>query len=71
MALYREAVDLVPRGVCTAEDIDRAVCFGPGLRFALMGEMANRPPDQGNTVEQISEWRDDGLVELLKMIKKL
>jgi hypothetical protein len=33
--------------------------------------MSNRPPDQGNTVEQISKWRDDGLVELLKTIKKL
>jgi len=123
VALYREAVDLVLRGVCTVEDIDRAVCFGPGLRFSLMGpnliyhlgggaqgiqglikhigpsverwwedmaiwnkwpdgwpeiardgvnnEMENRPPEQGNTVEQISKWRDDGLVELLKMIKKL
>jgi carnitine 3-dehydrogenase len=37
VAIYREAVDLVLRGVCTVEDVDKALCFGPGLRFALMG----------------------------------
>lgn len=37
MALYREAVDLVVRGVCSVEDVDKAVNFGPGLRYALMG----------------------------------
>lgn len=37
LALYREAIDLVLRGVCSVEDVDKAVCFGPGLRFALMG----------------------------------
>jgi len=37
VALYREAVDLVERGVCSVADVDRAVAFGPGLRYALMG----------------------------------
>jgi 3-hydroxyacyl-CoA dehydrogenase len=37
VALYREAIDLVLKGVCSVEDIDKAVCFGPGLRYALMG----------------------------------
>ncbi len=37
VALYREAVDLVMRGVCSVEDVDKAVNFGPGLRYALMG----------------------------------
>ena len=37
MALYREVVDLVMRGVCSVEDMDKAVNFGPGLRYALMG----------------------------------
>jgi 3-hydroxyacyl-CoA dehydrogenase len=37
VALWREAVDLVMRGVCSVEDVDKAVCFGPGLRYALMG----------------------------------
>lgn len=36
-ALWREAVDLVLRGVASVEDVDRAVSFGPGLRWAAMG----------------------------------
>ena len=36
-ALWREAVDLVLRGVATVEDVDKAVSFGPGLRWAAMG----------------------------------
>ena len=123
MALYREAVDLVMRGVCSVEDIDKAVNFGPGLRYALMGpnliyqlgggpqgiqgllkhvensvelwwedmatwkkwppgwyekaqegvneEMANRLPEQGRTNEEIAKWRDDGLIEILKFLKKI
>ncbi|HAE42274.1 MAG TPA: 3-hydroxyacyl-CoA dehydrogenase, partial [Clostridiales bacterium] len=37
MALYREAVEMVERGICTVEEVDKACCFGPGLRYALMG----------------------------------
>lgn len=37
VALYREAVDLVVRGVCSVEDVDKCVTFGPGLRYGLMG----------------------------------
>jgi 3-hydroxyacyl-CoA dehydrogenase len=36
-ALWREAVDLVTSGVATVEDVDRAICCGPGLRWAAMG----------------------------------
>ena len=36
-ALWREAVDLVLRGVATVEDVDKAVSAGPGLRWAAMG----------------------------------
>ncbi len=122
-ALNREGVDLVNRGVCSVEDVDKAVCFGPGLRWALMGpnlifqlgggqegikgitthinpsveiwladmakwdkfpsdwpdvsqagidvEMANRPAEFGRTNEEIMEFRDRGLFELLKLHKKL
>jgi len=37
MGLWRECIDLVMNDVCSVEDVDRAVCFGPGLRLALMG----------------------------------
>ncbi len=123
LALYREAVDLVLRGVCSVEDIDKAVCFGPGLRFALMGpnlifqlgggkvglkgllehvgpsiemwwadmadwktwpeksrdllqegvlrEMAGRRPEEGRTTEEITRWRDDLLLKLLVLLKRI
>jgi len=123
MALYREAVDLVNRGVCSVEDVDKASCFGPGLRFGIMGPnliyqlgggahgikgllthvgasvemwwadmadwkkwpegwadnaqegvhraMDNRPPELGRTTAEIAAWRDDMLIELLRLHKKL
>lgn len=37
MALFREAVDLVRRGVCSVEDVDAAVTYGPGMRWAALG----------------------------------
>lgn len=37
VAVLREAMELVSRGVCTVDEVDRALCYGPGLRFALMG----------------------------------
>jgi len=36
-ALWREAIELVRSGVATVEDVDRAICYGPGLRWAVMG----------------------------------
>lgn len=36
-AVFREAAELVNRGVCTVDEVDRALCYGPGLRMALMG----------------------------------
>ncbi|WP_193555888.1 3-hydroxyacyl-CoA dehydrogenase NAD-binding domain-containing protein [Marimonas lutisalis] len=36
-ALFREAVHIVAEGIASAEDVDRAVMHGPGLRWALMG----------------------------------
>lgn len=36
-ALWREAIELVRSGVATVEDVDKAICYGPGLRWAVMG----------------------------------
>lgn len=123
MALSREAIDLVVRGVCSVEDIDKAVLFGPGLRYAILGpnlilhlgggeqgirglinhlqdsaemwlkdmanwtkipeewpdlahegvirEIENRPAQFGKTTGEIIEFRDNMLIELLKLHKKL
>ena len=36
-ALYREVVYLIEQGVLNVADSDTAVCWGPGLRWAIMG----------------------------------
>ena len=37
LALYREVQDLVVRGVCSVEDADKALVYGPGIRWAIFG----------------------------------
>ena len=36
-ALWREAVHAVATGIASVEDVDAAIAFGPGLRWAIMG----------------------------------
>lgn len=36
-AVFREVAELVTRGVCSLEDADTAVTFGPGIRWGIMG----------------------------------
>jgi carnitine 3-dehydrogenase len=36
-ALWREAIHLVNEGVASVADVDAAIAYGPGLRWALMG----------------------------------
>ncbi len=37
VALWREALDIVNRGIASVEDVDKAVMAGPGIRWAMMG----------------------------------
>lgn len=36
-AVYKEVLYLVQEGVLSVEDADKAICYGPGLRWAVMG----------------------------------
>jgi 3-hydroxyacyl-CoA dehydrogenase len=36
-ALYKEVLYLVQQGVLSVEDADIAICYGPGLRWGVMG----------------------------------
>jgi carnitine 3-dehydrogenase len=36
-ALWREALHLVNDGIATADEIDQAIAYGPGLRWSFMG----------------------------------
>ncbi|MGV8873100.1 MAG: 3-hydroxyacyl-CoA dehydrogenase NAD-binding domain-containing protein [Rhodococcus sp. (in: high G+C Gram-positive bacteria)] len=41
-ALWREAYSLVDRGVATVADIDTAISYGPGLRWAIVGPLTTQ-----------------------------
>jgi len=63
-ALWREALDLVARGVASVADVDRALCAGPGLRWALMGQhliyhLGGGPGGYEHFIEHIGRgWKD-------------
>lgn len=67
MAVFREAADMVMNGVCSVEDVDKALSYGPGLRYALMGQiqiwdLASETGIDG-TIDHLGEsmhlWLDD------------
>ncbi|MCC8151864.1 MAG: 3-hydroxyacyl-CoA dehydrogenase family protein [Lachnospiraceae bacterium] len=121
-AIHREAVDLVENGVCSVEDADKALMYGVGLRWSVVGQflslhlgvapegigsfnekfhvdvtqpdyrlshmptwttfpaqwcehaqagleeaIANRPEETGRDIASIEKWRDDMLVETLRL----
>lgn len=37
-ALWREATDIVLKGIASVEDVDKALFAGPGIRWAFMGQ---------------------------------
>jgi 3-hydroxybutyryl-CoA dehydrogenase len=41
-AMYREIYHLIDEGIATPRDIDRAVRFGFGLKYAIVGPVASR-----------------------------
>ncbi len=67
-ALWREAYDLVRRGVVDVADLDLAISSGPGLRWALLGPLATQHLSGGvgglaHVLEHLGppmvEWWDD------------
>lgn len=122
-ALWREEIALVCEGVVTMEEADKAVCYGPGLRWAIFGpgmgyelgggslgikgcgikfgamtnmvfedisdmktvppewpdisgdhiivEKENMPDFVGHNNEDITKFRDNMLIEILKLHHKL
>jgi 3-hydroxyacyl-CoA dehydrogenase len=41
-ALWQEAYSLVERGIASVADIDAAISYGPGLRWAILGPLVNQ-----------------------------
>jgi carnitine 3-dehydrogenase len=74
VALYREAIHLVLEGVAGIEDVDAAIAYGPGLRWALMGphrahHLAGGPAGLRHLLEHIGPgierwWNDLGRPDL-------
>jgi 3-hydroxyacyl-CoA dehydrogenase len=67
-ALWREAVDAVATGLASVADVDKAIAYGPGLRWALMGphltfHLAGGPGGMPNFLDHfgppIESWWDD------------
>lgn len=59
LALYREMVDLVQKGVCSVTDADKALVYGPGLRWAFLGHFMLM--EIGNT---------EGFMGMMNMLQK-
>ena len=57
LAVFREMVDLVERGVCSVEDADKALTFGPAIRWAIFGH---------NMIMQLGN--KDGISGMMEML---
>ena len=47
-AMWQEAYSLVDRGVVSVSDIDTAISYGPGLRWAILGPLAQQSLSGGS-----------------------
>lgn len=56
-ALYLEAVYIVAEGIADVEDIDRAITYGPGMRWAFMGPHLTYHLGGHRTFMPQREWR--------------
>ena len=70
LALFREIFHLVSEDVASVADIDDAIAYGPGLRWAVFGpcqvfKLASQTSEQfGNFIDMIVEEIDDGCVAI-------
>jgi carnitine 3-dehydrogenase len=78
-AIWREAIDAVVSGLASVADVDKAIAYGPGLRWALMGphqifHLAGGPGGMRNFLEHFGPnienwWRDMRDVTLTPDVK--
>lgn len=80
-ALYREAVYIAAEGIADVQDIDRAIAYGPGMRWALIGPHLTYHLGGGKGgyrhyldhlgATQEARWREHGTAELTEELKEL
>jgi 3-hydroxyacyl-CoA dehydrogenase len=69
-ALYKEVLYLVQQGVLSIADADIAVCFGPGLRWGVMGPSLQWHLGGGEGgIQHFAEHLMDSLVDLMKALE--
>src|SRR5215469_3782317 len=68
-ALYKEVLYLVQEGVLSVEDADTAICYGPGLRWGVMGPSLQW--HLGGGANGIHHFMDHLMPPLTGMIKTL
>jgi carnitine 3-dehydrogenase len=69
-ALYREVLYLIQQGVLSVEDADLAVCYGPGLRWGVMGPSLQWHLGGGSGgIEQFVKQFLDGFAGLMKKLE--
>jgi carnitine 3-dehydrogenase len=68
-ALYKEVLYLVQQGVLSVADADIAVCYGPGIRWGVMGQSLQWHLGGGaGGIAHFTEHLMDGLVGLMKSL---
>ena len=69
-ALYREVLYLIQQGVVSVEDADIAVCYGPGLRWGVMGPSLQWHLGGGpGGIHHYVEHYMDGFVDLMRKLE--
>src|SRR6202167_2982068 len=68
-ALYREMLYLIEQGVLSVEETDTAVCYGPGLRWGVMGQSLQW--HLGGGVEGIKHFMEQLMDPLAALMKTL
>jgi carnitine 3-dehydrogenase len=69
-ALYREVLYLIQQGVLSVEDADIAVCYGPGLRWGVMGPSLQWHLAGGSGgIQDFVQRFMDGFVGLMKKLE--
>jgi len=73
-AVFREALHIVSEGIATIEDVDRAMRFGPGFRYPIIGPLQTADLGGLDTFYYISSYLFNELSDLKEapeILKKL
>jgi len=65
-AAFREAVNIVERGIASPEDVDKAMKYGPGFRYPLIGPLETADLGGLDTFYNISSYLFEDLADTKK-----